>query len=182
MANFWKISFWPLKGKYRANSTNLIFYHISAHCELLVYCWAIFCKFESGVMDRPFEKTSKWPIWWSAGERDVTLSSPTSSNWWAHPPSILANGLTGMLLSKLCALDPLNNSKRKTISGILHKCQMRSCAIFAHLIYYPASFAEIWSAICDYKNIIVICQTAFVVVPNLGSLLLYNIHVTRIRN
>ena len=99
----------------------------------------------------------------------------TSSNWSAHP-SILANGLTGMLLSKLCALDPLNNSKRKTISGILHKCQMRSCAIFAHLIYYPASFAEIWSGICDYKNIIVICQTAFVVVPNLGSLLLYNIH------
>ena len=65
--------FW---GKYSANSTNLIFYHISAHCELLVYCWAIFCKFESGVMDRPFERTSKWPIWWSAGERDVTLSSP----------------------------------------------------------------------------------------------------------
>ena len=32
------LAFKGLGGKYSANSTNLIFYHISAHCELLVYC------------------------------------------------------------------------------------------------------------------------------------------------
>ena len=78
----------------------------------------------------------------------------------------LANGLTGMLLSELCAW---SFEQFETKNNFGHLAQVSNeVAIFAHLIYYPASFAEIWSAICDYKNI-VICQTAFVV-PNLGNL------------